>query len=102
MYFTVGVQNLDGFAGSLIVRDIKDSQSKLYDKDLPEHVIFISDWTNRPGEQYLPGFNNPDIGTLPDSFLINGRAPNWVSADSTFLLTYKISTGQTIVTNKKL
>ena len=68
---------MDGVAGPLIVRDVSDSQSNLYTDDLPEHVMFIGDWSNRPGEQYLPGYNNPDITQTPDSFLINGRGMNW-------------------------
>lgn len=70
---------MDGLAGALIVRDTSDSQSNLYTDDRPDHVIFVGDWTNMPGEEYLPGFNNENIVQVPDSMLINGRGMHWVS-----------------------
>ena len=44
--FRIGFQRADGVFGSLIVRQSKqsDPQSALYDYDLPEHVMLVSDW----------------------------------------------------------
>ncbi|XP_014291976.1 uncharacterized protein [Halyomorpha halys] len=74
-----GLQKMDGVAGALIVRDVYDSQSHFYDEDRPDHVMFIGDWTNRPAEEYLPGFNHPDLRQIPDTFLINGKGMHWAN-----------------------
>ena len=50
------MQKLDGLAGNLVVRVPKDydSNAYLYDFDLPEHKIFISDWLHLPADDHFP------------------------------------------------
>ncbi|XP_014613124.1 PREDICTED: laccase-1-like [Polistes canadensis] len=65
---------MDGQQGPLIVRSPKsqDPNRNLYDDDLYDHVIFLSDWMHSLAIKHLPGTfaNNP--GQTPDNFLING------------------------------
>jgi hypothetical protein len=71
-----GLQKLDGLSGNFVVRVPKafDSNAKLYDFDLPEHKIFISDWLNLPADDHFPGLRSgPNIGQDANSFLLNGR-----------------------------
>ncbi|XP_070529813.1 uncharacterized protein [Cardiocondyla obscurior] len=72
------VHMLDGQYGSLIVRDSpKENPHKdLYDKDLPEHVIIISDLIHELALERYPGRYRNNIGQSPENILINGRG-NW-------------------------
>lgn len=76
-----GLQKLDGLAGNLVVRVPKDYDSNgyLYDFDLPEHKIFISDWLHLPADDHFPGLLRQNSGQDADSFLINGRGRTLVS-----------------------
>ncbi|CAH1400302.1 unnamed protein product [Nezara viridula] len=78
-YSHIGVQKMDGVSGSLIVRDSYDSQSGLYDVDWPEHVIFVSDWYDRPASEYLPGYNHREMKQVPETFLINGKGLHYAN-----------------------
>lgn len=62
----------NGCLGWLVVRDTKanDPHSALYDYDLEEHEVLVTDWTNLLAEDYLPGKRNSFVGI--DSLLING------------------------------
>lgn len=66
---------MDGLTGPFIVRDVESAEDpdKMYDEDLPEHTILISDWSHIPGEGFIPGYNTPDIKQVPVTFLFNGR-----------------------------
>lgn len=65
-----GVQRLNGAQGGLVVRQACDPNAHLYDYDLVDHYILLSDWNNFVAESWLPGIRNSD--TMPDSLLING------------------------------
>jgi FtsP/CotA-like multicopper oxidase with cupredoxin domain len=65
----VGHQKANGIYGALIVRE-KENE-KLFDFDLSEHVLVLSDWTNELTEDLFPGLLNRL--SYPTSFLINGR-----------------------------
>ncbi|TMW50904.1 hypothetical protein DOY81_004015 [Sarcophaga bullata] len=69
-----GHHKINGQYGALIVRQPEELEphSRLYDYDLPEHYILISDWMHAYGEQYFPGLPSSQ-GIFPDSVLINGR-----------------------------
>jgi len=69
---------IDGQYGSLIVRNPPESNPHygLYDEDLPEHVITISDWMHELSLERFPGRYRSKPGQIPDNFLINGRG-NW-------------------------
>ncbi|ESO97324.1 hypothetical protein LOTGIDRAFT_114905, partial [Lottia gigantea] len=77
----VGFQIADGLFGPFVVRQPKetDPNGALYDEDLSEHIVMISDWKpapfiNRFLEQMNDRFNLND----PSSGLINGRARNFM------------------------
>ncbi|XP_067620020.1 uncharacterized protein [Eurosta solidaginis] len=69
-----GHHKVNGQYGALIVRDdpARMPNTPMYDFDLPEHYILISDWMHTYGEQYFPG-EPSSAGIFPDSVLINGR-----------------------------
>uniref|UniRef100_A0A1A9WAB1 Uncharacterized protein n=1 Tax=Glossina brevipalpis TaxID=37001 RepID=A0A1A9WAB1_9MUSC len=68
-----GHHKVNGQYGALIVRQPlrEDPMNLLYDFDLPEHHLLISDWMHVYGEDMFPGV--PRGGIVPDSVLINGR-----------------------------
>jgi len=75
MSLFTGLQKLDGLEGNLVVRvpKVNESNGYLYDFDLPEHKIFISDWLHLPADEHFPGLRRQNSGQDPDSFLINGK-----------------------------
>jgi hypothetical protein len=58
-----------------VIRSPKDydPNGNLYDYDLPEHKIFISDWLHLPADDHFPGLRGANSGQDANSFLINGR-----------------------------
>ena len=66
------LQRKDGMFGALIVKQApeRDVHSDLYDYDLPEHVVLITDWTHEPMISVFAGQINP-FATA--SILINGK-----------------------------
>ncbi|XP_076675786.1 uncharacterized protein LOC143372966 [Andrena cerasifolii] len=70
-----GLQKMDGFAGTLIIREPaeQDPNSQLYDYDLSNHVIFLSDWMHEESTSRNPGRETGVVGQLPDAVLINGK-----------------------------
>lgn len=64
-----GHQKANGVQGALIVR--KKENQKIFDYDLAEHVIVLSDWMDQLTEDSFPGVKNET--TFPQSILINGR-----------------------------
>ena len=66
------LQRKDGMFGALIVKQApeRDIHSDLYDYDLPEHVVFITDWTHTPTISSFAGQISPfAVGSI----LINGK-----------------------------
>jgi L-ascorbate oxidase len=76
--------------GSLIVRQSadKDPHSKLYDFDLPEHVVLVSDWLGELGVSKFVAHHHDDGDNKPSSMLINGkgRLPRQLTANETMPL----------------
>ncbi|CAH0550159.1 unnamed protein product [Brassicogethes aeneus] len=70
-----GFQDLNGIRGGLVVRQekTKDPNNELYDFDLPDHVVFISDLMHTYAESRFPGMLFTKKGQLPDNILINGK-----------------------------
>ncbi|KAK2581552.1 hypothetical protein KPH14_005204 [Odynerus spinipes] len=66
---------IDGQQGPLIVRSPKstDVNGRLYDFDLFDHVIFLSDWLHTLALDLYPGRYAMRPGQFPDNFLINGH-----------------------------
>ncbi len=72
--FSLGTQRGDGLFGALIIRQPKSREihSGLYDLDLPEHVIIITDWMHESGAVKFAAHYH-SIGTnKPDTILVNG------------------------------
>ncbi|PNF18421.1 Laccase [Cryptotermes secundus] len=80
-----GLEKLDGLEGNLVVRTPKeyDPNGNLYDFDLPEHKIFISDWMRLPADEHFPGLRGVKSGQDANSFLINGRGRTRIGTKST-------------------
>ncbi|XP_014291977.1 uncharacterized protein [Halyomorpha halys] len=91
-----GIQKMDGLTGAFIVRDLESAEDpdKMYDEDLPEHTILISDWSHIPGEGFIPGFNTPDIKQVPVTFLFNGRGRHHDKAKVLPLAEFKVEQGK--------
>ncbi|XP_046632663.1 laccase-like [Daphnia pulicaria] len=70
-----GFQRVDGVFGSLIVRQSRqsDPHSSLYDYDLPEHVLLVSDWLGKLGVAKFLAHHHDDGDNKPTSMIINGR-----------------------------
>ena len=70
-----GFQRADGVFGPLIVRQSrdKDPHSTLYDYDLPEHVIMVSDWLGEFGVAKFVAHHHDDGDNKPSSMIINGK-----------------------------
>ncbi|KAM7364393.1 uncharacterized protein ACRADG_000906 [Cochliomyia hominivorax] len=69
-----GHHKVNGQYGAMIVRqpEEKEPLKVLYDYDVPEHYMLISDWMHAYAETYFPGLPS-SMGIYPDSVLINGR-----------------------------
>ncbi|XP_076303578.1 uncharacterized protein LOC143221863 [Lasioglossum baleicum] len=73
-----GLHKMDGVFGSLIVREPAKNEpnANLYNFDLANHVIVVSDWMTEEATARYPGRNDPQFGVVgqnPDSILINGK-----------------------------
>lgn len=55
-----GLHRMNGVYGSLIVRESNDPNRDLYDYDLDEHRIVLSDWKNVMVETAAPGSKKVD------------------------------------------
>jgi hypothetical protein len=66
---------MDGIVGSLVIRRPRsqDPLTRLYDFDLPSHVILLTDWLHTTTDTRLPGNRFANTGSLPESILANGR-----------------------------
>lgn len=70
-----GFQRADGAFGSFIVRQSrsKDPQSPLYDYDLPEHVILVSDWLGELALAKFLAHAHDGKDDIPSSIIVNGK-----------------------------
>ncbi|XP_062551445.1 uncharacterized protein LOC134216595 [Armigeres subalbatus] len=66
-----GYHLANGHLGVAVVRNPLDVNVGLYDFDLSEHVILITDWTLDSVERWVPGQQSSQMKV--DSILINGR-----------------------------
>lgn len=65
-----GLHRTNGCVGKMNVRDHEDPNAALYDYDLSEHSVLVSDWNNQLAEERSPGIKDKPIE--PESLLING------------------------------
>ncbi|XP_021701212.1 laccase-5 [Aedes aegypti] len=66
-----GYHMANGHLGVAVVRNPLDVNADLYDFDLSEHVILLSDWTLDSVERWVPGQQSTQMKV--DSILVNGR-----------------------------
>lgn len=65
-----GFHRSNGLAGAIVVREAYDPNVMLYDYDLAENTIIITDFDNHIAEDKMPGILSTI--TLPNNLLING------------------------------
>lgn len=75
-----GLHRMNGLSGALIVREFNDPNVNLYDFDMAEHTIVLTDFDNHIAEDKMPGVKS--IITKPNSLLINGFGSLRNSTDS--------------------
>uniref|UniRef100_A0A336MJM4 CSON002551 protein n=1 Tax=Culicoides sonorensis TaxID=179676 RepID=A0A336MJM4_CULSO len=68
-----GHHKLNGMFGSLVVRNFRDPHSNMYDYDLKEHTILVTDWIHDDAEMFVPGLPTRKPNISPESILINGK-----------------------------
>jgi FtsP/CotA-like multicopper oxidase with cupredoxin domain len=67
-----GHQKANGIYGALIVRSHEHNRNKkLYDFDMPSHLIIVTDWMHHLAEEDFPGMISRSV--LTESILINGH-----------------------------
>lgn len=68
-----GLQKANGVFGSLVIRapERQDPNSLLYNYDLPEHTIVVTNWLHDYAETYLPGLSSSL--KLYESLIFDGR-----------------------------
>ena len=71
------LQRADGLHGAFIVREpqSEDPHGDLYDFDLEDHVIMLSDWLVKMARSRHTGHHHSDEDNKPASALINGIPP---------------------------
>ncbi|KAJ3150803.1 laccase [Geranomyces variabilis] len=75
-------QYVDGLRGVIIVRDPQDPHKSLYDFDLDEHVLSLSEWYSQPSKIDLQQLLATGSEPTPSAGLINGsggKAPKYVA-----------------------
>ena len=92
-----GLQLADGSFGSFIVRQPAnyDPNDRLYDHDLPEHVIMVYDWQPELSmSSFVKLMHVYDIH-LPRSVLVNGRGRKYNVTDVYGLVETNLTHAQT-------
>lgn len=73
----IGVQRSDGALGALIVRKPAEQQppsvTRLYQFDLPEHIMIIQDWEHKSAVATFSSFHHSIGDNKPQNLLINGK-----------------------------
>ncbi|KAL1396378.1 hypothetical protein pipiens_010547 [Culex pipiens pipiens] len=70
-----GYQKANGHLGVAVVRNPHDVNINLYDYDLTEHAMLLSDWSEHTVENWIPGQQSSALKV--DSILINGRGRHY-------------------------
>ncbi|XP_076675785.1 uncharacterized protein LOC143372965 [Andrena cerasifolii] len=98
-----GLQKMDGLAGSLIIREPaqQDPNSHLYDYDLSNHIIFLSDWMHEETTSRHPGRQHGILGQLPDAVFINGKGTQTAITNPTGNIATPSSEVFTVDANKR-
>ena len=70
-----GLQRSNGLFGHLVVRQppSRDPHSALYDRDLPQHVLSLTDWLVEMTANRFAAHHHDDGDNKPASMLINGQ-----------------------------
>ena len=64
---------MQGLFGAIVIRDPNDVNSKIYDYDLPEHVIVVNDWMNNILISKYTAFLHTYGDEMIDGILIYGK-----------------------------
>lgn len=69
------MQRGDGAFGALIIRRpvTTDLHAKLYDFDIPEHIMSLNDWAHEPGVSMFSSHHHSSGDNKPPNLLINGK-----------------------------
>lgn len=68
-----GHHKVNGHYGALVVRQPNDPHGSLYDFDVKQHTLLVSDWMHDDGEMFMPGLPTRGPGITAINALINGR-----------------------------
>lgn len=71
-----GLHRASGVLGSLVVRQAEDPHRGLYDTDLPEHVIMLSDWSHTSVATQFTGRHHSQGDDYARTILVNGKGRN--------------------------
>ena len=73
--FGIGFQRADGVFGSMVIRQSSSEEvhSSLYDFDLADHVIMVSDWLGELGVAKFVAHHHDSGDNKPPSMIINGK-----------------------------
>ncbi|XP_046591124.1 laccase-2-like [Neodiprion lecontei] len=96
-----GLHRTHGHYGALVIREPRVDEpwsNDIYDFDLPEHTIVLSDWMHETAEMFYPGLPSRKPGIEPTTVLVNGfgwylnATTNEDSVNSSFpLATFHVS-----------
>ena len=84
-----GLQRGEGVFGSLVVRQppSREPHTGSYDFDLPEHVLIVNEWQNKPLVEIYTAYHHSDGDQSADAVLINGESFPSLADSPTGLLT---------------
>ncbi|XP_063699608.1 uncharacterized protein LOC134830148 [Culicoides brevitarsis] len=69
-----GHHKINGQFGSMVIRrGDKEPHRQLYDFDIKEHTMIVSDWVHDYAEMFVPGLPSRAPGMNPENILINGK-----------------------------
>ncbi|XP_063700380.1 uncharacterized protein LOC134830740 [Culicoides brevitarsis] len=68
-----GHHKVNGHYGAFVVRNETSPHQNLYDFDLKEHTVIVSDWMHDDADMFMPGLPTRRPGIVPKNVLINGK-----------------------------
>lgn len=69
----VGLHRGSGVFGALVIREAEDPLRHLYDTDLPEHVVVVSDWNHVDINTFFWDTHHRGAFIFPRNILFNGK-----------------------------
>ncbi|XP_076058516.1 uncharacterized protein LOC143035925 [Oratosquilla oratoria] len=71
-----GLQRGDGLFGGLVVRDPEDPHVDLYDEDLPEHLLVVSEWKHETTRSWYLQIHQAYNYNFAGVLTVNGKGRN--------------------------